>query len=157
MIHSPPRTEETLSETIPEKSTTQLPADYYSAPPSERRIVPRGLTLGCGTAALIVLILMFMAGAFVNGGGGVRLIRAVFGQLQSELLEQCSKDVAPKQKTDFAAEFSTFQNRIGAGKVKPDDLIKVFESIRDDSHDGVVTPDELDRLTKEIHALNTAR
>src|SRR5690242_7414920 len=157
MIHSPPRTEETLSEITPEKPATKLPADYYSSPERNRRIVPRGVTLGCGTAALIILILMFMGGAFINGGGGTRLVQKFFGQLQGELLSQCSKDVRPEQKTTFAAEFSQLQQRVGRGKVKSDDLLEMFRMIRDDSQDGVVTPAELDALTKKIHAMNAAR
>ena len=147
-----------MSEITPEKPTTQLPADYYCSPVLEKdRILPRWVTIGCGTASLIILILLFAAGAFVNGGGGTRLVHAFFGRLQTELLQQCSHDVKPSQKTDFAAEFSTLQNRMSAGKVKADDMLAVFELIRDDSADNVVTPDELDRLTKKVHDINTAR
>jgi hypothetical protein len=147
-----------LSEITPEKPATRLPADYYCSPvPEKERLFPRWVPLGCGTASLIVLIVLFAAGAFVNGGGGTRLVHAFFGRLQTELLQQCSRDVKPSQKTDFAAEFSTLQNRMSAGKVKLDDMLAVFELIRDDSADNVVTPAELDGLTKKIHELNTAR
>ena len=146
-----------MSEITPDKPATRLPADYYSSPVSGRRMFPRGLTLGCGTTALIILILMFIGGAFVNGGGGTRLIHGFFGRLQQELLQQCSRDVTPQQKTTFAAEFSAMQNRISAGKVKSDDLLGVFTLIRDDSSDNVITPAELDVLTKKIHAINSAR
>ena len=146
-----------MSEITPDKPATRLPADYYSSPVPGERLFPRGLTLGCGTAALIILVLMFIGGAFVNGGGGTRLIHAFFGRLQGELLQQCSGAVTPQQKKDFAAEFSAMQNRIAAGKVKSDDLLGVFTSIRDDSSDNVITPAELEQLTKKIHAINSAR
>lgn len=146
-----------MSEITPDKPATQLPADYYCSPVSDKRMFPRGLTLGCGTAALLILVLMFIGGAFVNGGGGTRLIHAVFGRLQGELLQQCSRDVTPEQKKEFAAEFSAMQNRISGGKVKSDDLLGVFTLIRDDSADNVISPAELDQLTKKIHAINSAR
>ena len=146
-----------MSEITPDKPATRLPADYYSSPVPEERLFPRGLTIGCGTAALIILILMFMGGAFINGGGGTRLVHAFFHRLQGELLEQCSGDVTPEQKKEFAAEFSAMQNRIAAGKVKSDDLLGVFTSIRDDASDNVITPAEIEQLTKKIHAINSAR
>ena len=146
-----------MSEITPDKPDTRLPADYYCSPVPAERMFPRGLTLGCGTAALIILILMFIGGAFVNGGGGTRVIHAFFGRLQGELLQQCSRDVTRQQKTAFAAEFSAMQNRISAGKVKSDDLLGVFTLIRDDASDNVITPAEIDELTKKIHAINSAR
>lgn len=146
-----------MSEITPDKPASRLPADYYSSPPSQQRMVPRGLTFGCGAVALLILVLMFAGGAFVNGGGGTRLVRGFFTRIQTELLQQCGKDVKPQQKTAFAAEYSAMQDRITAGKVKSDDLLDVFKSIRDDSEDGVVTSAELEQLTGKIHAINSAR
>jgi len=147
-----------LSEITPEKPATHVPADYYCTPVAEKdRMFPRWVPIGCGTASLIILIFLFAGGAFVNSGGGTRIFHWVFGTMQSELLAMCDKDVKPAQKTDFAAEMMTLQERAGAGKVKSDDLLAVFRMIRDDSIDEHVTPAELDELTAKLRQINTAR
>jgi len=147
-----------LSEITPEKPATRLPADYYSAPVSEKdRMLPRWVTIGCGTAALLILILLFGAGAFVNSGGGTSAIGWFFGRMQSEILAMCDRDVKPQQKTDFAAEMSALQVRVAKGKVKSDDLLEVFRIIRDDAGDEDVTSAELEELTNKLRAINTQR
>lgn len=147
-----------MSEITPEKAATRVPADYYCAPVAEKdRMFPRWVPFGCGTAALIVLIVMFLGGAFVSQGGGARAIHWFFGKMQAELLAMCDHDVQPAQKSEFAAEMSTLQERISSGKVKSDKLMSVFEAIRDDTADQSVSPSEIEQLTKKIHEINTAR
>jgi hypothetical protein len=147
-----------LSEITPEKPATRLPADYYSAPVSEsNRMLPRWVTIGCGTAALIIIVLLFAAGAFVNSGGGTRAFGWFFGRMQSEILAMCDRDVKPAQKTDFAAEMSALQQRVARGKVKSDDLLEVFRMIRDDAGDEDVTSAELDQLTAKLREINAQR
>jgi hypothetical protein len=147
-----------LSEITPEKPAAHVPADYYCTPVAEKdRMFPRWVPLGCGTASLIILIVLFAGGAFVNSGGGTRMFGWVFGRMQSELLAMCDKDVRPAQKTDFVAEMVTMEKRTEAGKVKSDDLLAVFRMIRDVAIDEHVTPAELDELTAKLRGINSAR
>jgi hypothetical protein len=146
-----------LSEITPEKSTTQLPCAYYSSPPAEKRLFPRWVPLGCGGISLAILIVLFLAGAWVNSGGATNAIHWFFGRLQSELLASCDRDVTAAQKSAFTSEFTTLQQKITAGKTKSDDLLGVFQLISNVSSDKHVTSAELDELTKKVRDVNNAR
>ena len=146
-----------MSEITPEKSTTQLPCEYYSTPPAEKRIFPRWVTLGCGTVSLAILIVLFATGAWIGSGGATQVIHLFFGRLQSEILDSCDRSVTPAEKSAFSAEFSTLQEHAAAGKLKSDDLLSLFQVIRDVSDDKHVTASELDEVTKKAHDVNNAR
>ena len=147
-----------MSEITPDKPATHVPADYYCTPVVEKdRMFPRWVPIGCGTASLIILIFLFAGGAFVNSGGGTRIFHWVFGRMRSEILAMCDNDVKPAQKTDFAAEMATLQERAAAGKVKSDDLLALVRMVRDDAIDEQVSPAELDELTTKLREINSAR
>lgn len=146
-----------MSEITPEKSTTQLPCEYYSTPPTDKRIFPRWVPIGCGTASLVILIILFSLGGWVGSGGAAGAIRWFFGRLQSEILASCDPSVTAAQKSAFNAEFATLQQRAEAGKLKSDQLLALFQTIRDVSADEHVTPSELDEVTKKAHDVNNAR
>ena len=146
-----------MSEITPEKPVHRLPADYYSEPVSQRRIFPRWVTLGCGTVALVILIVLFAGGAWINSGGAPRLVHWFFGTMQSELFAACDRDVRSEQKTGFAAEMSALQERIIAGKANSDRVVEFLQAMRDDQADGHVSSAELEQLTKKLHEANTTR
>jgi hypothetical protein len=147
-----------LSQFIPEEPRPQVPADYYCAPVAEsERLFPRWVPLGCGTASLVMLILLFIGGAFANRGGATRLVDWGLVEMQQELIDMCDRDVKPEQKTNFTAEVSTLRDRMRAQKVKADELVSLLQSMRETISDEQVSPAELDELTKKIHAINTGR
>jgi len=146
-----------LSDITPEKSTTQLPCEYYSTPASDKRLFPRWVPLSCGTVSLAILIILFTAGAWIGSGGATRVIHWFFGELQTELLGYCDRDVTPAQKQSFTTELATLQARIEHGKVKSDQFLAVIQRIRDVSDDKHVTSSEMDEVTKKVHDANKAQ
>lgn len=147
-----------MSELTPEKSALRVPADHYCAPASDSpRLFPKWVPLGCGTVSLVIVIVLIIAGAFVNSGGGSRAVDWGIEKIQRDVIDMCTKDVSAKQKTDFAAEVSTMRERMHERGVKPDAVTPLLQAVLDAVSDKNVTPAELDDLTDRLHKINTGQ
>jgi len=132
------------------------PADYYAAPLSEvRPLFPRWVPYGCGTASLLVIVVLFMAGTFAGSGKAGSLFAMLFGTMQDEIRGMLTKDVTPAQKAALDAEFKTMRGKLAAGSVSMDRLQPVLRAIRDASMDSKITPDEAAKLTRAAHDVNS--
>jgi hypothetical protein len=133
------------------------PADYYAAPLSEvRPLFPRWVPLGCGTASLVAMVVLFGAGAVAGSGKGGSLFATLFGTMQDEIDGKFTKDVPPAQKSAFDAEMKTLRGNLANGKVSMDRLQPLLREIRDASMDDKVTAGEAVQLTKAAHDVNAA-
>jgi hypothetical protein len=133
------------------------PADYYAAPLSDvRPLFPRWVPLGCGAASLVVILVLFGAGAVAGSGKGGSIFAWLFATMEDEIHGTFTKDVTPAQKTAFDAEMKTLRGNLAAGKVSIDHLQPLLRAIRDASIDSKVTPDEAANLTKAAHDVNQA-
>src|SRR5579884_1621991 len=94
----------TLDETNPDVSAPasppfRRPADYYSSPVGEKKpLFPRWVPFGCGSAAIVLLVVVFLAGIFAAHGGMGQLLDLMFGQMQGDIDKMFTKDVQPAQK-----------------------------------------------------------
>jgi len=131
-----------------------LPAEYYESPQTTR-LFPRWLPIGCGTMAIVFLVILFAAGALVSSGGGGSLFDTLFGKLQQEIDGEFTKDVTPVQRKAFDAEMSGVRTRIRSSKMKLENLQPLVRAFRDASEDGKVTPDEANKLTAAAHEART--
>ncbi len=132
------------------------PADYYAAPLSDvRPIFPRWVPYGCGTASLIVILVLFGAGVLASRGKGGSIFATIFGTMQDEIHGMFTKEVTAADKSLFDAEMKTLRGNLADGKVSIDHLQPLLHAIRVASIDSKITPDETKRLTQAAHEVNS--
>ena len=131
-----------------------LPAEYYATPERKPAIVPRGVPMGCGGAALAFLVLFGVAGAMVSGERGGRLMAWFFATMQSEADGQFTKDVPAAQRKEFDAQFEQLRANVAARRVKLARLQPFLETLRNSSMDDKITPDETKALIDALRAVN---
>jgi hypothetical protein len=133
------------------------PADYYAAPLSDvRPIFPRWVPFGCGAASLLVMLVLFGAGAVAGSGKGGSIFAWMFATMQDEIRGTFTKEVSPAQKAAFDAEMKTLRGNLDKGTVSIDRLQPLLHAIRDASIDSKVTPEEAAQLTKAAHDVNAS-
>ena len=144
-------------EITPEPLPFRRPADYYSSPVQEvRPIFPRWVPFGCGTAAILLIILLVGIAAAASSGAFAGLFDYMFASMQSEVDKMMTPDVKPPQKAAFDAEMKAMRAGVRDRRLKMDTLQPLMRTMRDVVADERVTPAEVDQLTRELHALNTS-
>lgn len=146
----------------PEQHSVSLPfrrpADYYSTPAGDARpLFPGWVPYGCGTASIIVLLLVFALGAAVSTGALGELLDLMFGSMQAEIDRMFTPEVKPSQKAAFDAEMKAMRVAIRANRLTLDRLQPLLRSMRDASSDEHITAEETEQLTREIHEINTRK
>ena len=143
-------------EITPEPLPFRRPADYYSSPVHEvKPIFPRWVPFGCGTAAIVLIILLVGIATAVSSGAFAGAFDFMFASMQSEVDKMMTADVKPPQKAAFDSEMKTMRAAVRDRRLKIDALQPLMRTMRDVVTDERVTPAEVDQLTREIHALNT--
>ena len=122
------------------------PAEYYSGP-SPVAVLPRGVTFGCGAAALVALLLIFAGGAFMASGGLVDLMDLTLGMSMGELRGMYTSDVTPAQKKEVDDAIEQLRSGMRDRKVSVARLQPVLETMRKAIGDKKVTPAEARSLT----------
>ncbi len=114
------------------------------------------MPFGCGTAAIVALVVLFIGGAVAGSGGAGMLFEMVFGTMQDEIDGMFTKEVQPAQKAAFDGEMKALRERMKGPGVPVAKLQPLLHAIRDASGDGHVTPKETDALTAAIRLLTRA-
>ena len=122
------------------------PADYYSGP-SPVAVLPRGVTLGCGIAALVALLIVFAGGAFMSSGGLVTMMDMGLGMTIGEVRGFYTKDVTAAQKKELEAALEALRVSLRNGKTSVTRLDPVLQTMRKAIADQKVQPAEVDALT----------
>ena len=147
---------DTLPPIPPEPAPFRRPADYYSSPADEvRPIFPRWVPFGCGTASFVLLLLLVGAAIGVSSGAFSSVFDMAFGSMQTDIDKMMTPDVKPPQKAAFDNEMKTMRASVRAGKLKIDRMQPLMRTMRDVVSDQRVTGPEVDRLTHELHTINT--
>jgi len=134
------------------------PADYYASPVGENKpIFPKWVPYGCGSAAIVLLIVVFLAGIFVARGGIGSLFEFMFSSMQGDIDKMFTKDVQPAQKAAFDREMNAMRERVRQNRLPSDRLPPLLRDFRDAISDQRVTPAEAEKLTNEMHALNSGQ
>jgi len=129
------------------------PADYYSTPDSTLRpLFPRWVPIGCGWAALVFVVLLFVAGAFAPKSGVA--LEWLFGKIQTDMTPHFAKDVTPAQKAEFAAEMKTLRASAKAGKLKLDKTQTFLKLATDVDADEKIDSAEADKLIAAVRDVN---
>src|SRR5437868_7023474 len=93
------------------------PADYYAAPPSEKRpLFPRWVSLGCGIASAAFLVVGFATAAIVMHTGLGKLMAVVLDMSASELPPLMGKDVTPAQRQALNQELTQLSKNVETDK-----------------------------------------
>ena len=133
------------------------PADYYSTPVGEAKpLFPRWVPYGCGTASIVLILIVFAAGYFAVHGGMSRMMDLMFSSMQGEIEKMFTKDVSPTQKASYEREMKRLRDSVRQNRLPVDRLQPLLRTMRDVTEDEHVTPAEADQLTKEMHEINTA-
>ena len=122
------------------------PAEYYSGP-SPVAVLPRGVTFGCGAAALVVMILVFAGGAFMASGGLVQLMDLALGMSMGDLRGMYASNVTAAQKKELDAAIEQLRGGLRNGKVSVAQLQPVLETMRKGIADQKMTSAEVQALT----------
>ena len=125
----------------------RLPADYYASPEAPPRVFPRAVPFGCGTAAIVFIVVLFVAASMAD-----RFMPWLFGYMQKEVDGQFTKDVSAAQKAEFDKEFSALIARLRSGKVKVAALQPFLEQLRNAEMDDKVTPEETKQLIEGLRS-----
>jgi hypothetical protein len=150
-LYEPP----VLPPAAPNTAPFRLPADYYSTDLSAvRPIFPRWVAFGCGIAAIGLILLLVVAGAWLAGGGGVIAIDWMFGQLHTELKPMLAKDVTAGQKSRLDGEIKTLRANMKSGKVTFQQAQPVLQVLQKVIGDQTVTKAEVDQLNGALDAAN---
>jgi len=129
----------------------RLPADYYSSPVSEvKPLFPRWVPLGCGSAAAVVLVILFVGGAFISRGGLGWVMDFSLQQIQNEAAPMYGSDATPAQRKAFDEELSRLRAGVRTGRVPVTKLQPVLEGLQEAISDKLLKGEELERLTKQM-------
>jgi hypothetical protein len=146
---------DSLDEVTPAASAFRRPADYYSSVDTQKPIFARWVPFGCGTASIVVIVAMLIMAAGISSGAFGELFEYVFASMEGEIVKMMAPDVKPEQKKAFQAEMKTMRESIRRGKLSMDRLQPLMKSIREASVDEKVTGPEVERLTREVHTINS--
>jgi hypothetical protein len=131
------------------------PADYYSSPAGEvRPLFPKWVPFGCGTAAIVALLVVFGLGIAVSRGGMGELFNFMFASMQGEIDKMFTKDVKPADKIAFEAEMKAMRESVRQNRISVDRLQPLLRTLRDVVSDERVTPAETQQMTQEIRELH---
>lgn len=117
-------------------------------------VLPRGVTFGCGAAALAVLILVFAGGAFMASGGIVQLMDLTFGMSMGELRGMYQSDVTDMQKKELEAAIASLRENVRTEKVPVARLDPVLQTMRKGISDEKMTAAEVEALTAAANKAN---
>lgn len=132
------------------------PADYYSAPASER-VIPVWAVRGCGAVSLLILLLLFGGGIFLATGGFVDFMDLVLGMSVSEMKGMYNADVTADQKAALDAEVERLRTNLREGRVAVAGLQPFLEALRTASSDSKITGPEARDLRDAARAVNARR
>ena len=144
--------------TVPEENDVRRrfpwPADYYSSP-TPNAILPSWLTLGCGIAGALALLLIFIGGYVASRGGMTQFMDFAIGMSITEMRGMYTPDVSAARKKSVDDEIARLRQNYRDGKVALPAIQPFLESIRDVTSDGKVTGAEAAKLEESTRKINT--
>lgn len=129
------------------------PADYYSGP-SPRAVLPRGVTFGCGAAALAALLLVFAGGAWVAAGGIIHIMDFAMGMNMGEIRGFFTAEVTDAQKKELEEAIESLRENLRNESVPVANVQPVAEIMRKAVIDRKVTPAEVNALSAAARKAN---
>ena len=134
----------------------RCPADYYSSPAGDARpLFPKWVPYGCGSAAILVLIVVFTFGILAARGRLGDLFDVAFWlPMQGEIDKMFTKDVKPADRAAFDAEMKSLRESVRLNRLPMQKLQPLLQTLREVVSDERVTPAETQRLIQELRQIN---
>jgi hypothetical protein len=137
----------------PDSLPFRRPADYYASPEKTLRpLFPKWVSIGCGSASLFFVAVLFVAGAFAPRSGSA--LGWVFGQLQTDMSAHFTADVTPDQRAAFAAEMNAVRASAAAGKLKLETVQSFLKLATEVDADDKIDHTEADKLIAALREVN---
>lgn len=140
----------------PSGGNFRLPADYYSTPPGGQPIFPRWVPIGCGSAALIALLGIFIGGAALMRGGGASIVNWAVSAVRKDVDRAMSADVPPADRTALDREMETLRKNMEGGRVKLERVKPILTSLQQAVADDKITRGEAEKLIRQLREVNAA-
>lgn len=129
-----------------------LPADYYSSP-APAAVLPRGCAFGCGAASVVVLLIIFVGGAVLSGGGFASFMDFAMGMSIGEMRGMYESVPDARQKS-LEAEIDTMRANVRTEKVAVTALQPFMDALRSAVSDRKVTSEEAAKLEEVARKIN---
>jgi hypothetical protein len=142
---------------VPETSEKRgfvWPADYYSSA-TPAPVFPRAVAYGCGAASLLVLLVIFVGGAFVSGRGLSNFMDMAIGMSLGEMRGMYAPEVTPARKKTLEAEIEKMRVGLRNEKVSIVHLQPFMQNLQGAIADRKVTAREaavLEESARKISA-----
>ena len=150
----------TVPETLPEVSGPahsgrrfEWPADYYSSP-TPAGVIPRAAAFGCGAAAVAVLLVVFIGGALLSGGGFAQFMDFAMGMSLGEMRGQFAPEVTPARKASLEAEIERLRQSVRDEKLPVASLQPFLTALRNAGSDRTITAAEAAHLEETARKIN---
>jgi hypothetical protein len=144
--------------TVPETSEKRgfvWPADYYSSA-TPAPVLPSALAYGCGGASLLVLLIIFVGGAFVSGSGLSSFMDMAIGMSLGEMRGMYAAEVTPARKQSLEAEIEKMRERLRGGKVSIVALQPFMQNLQSAVADRKLTAQEAALLEESARKISAA-
>ena len=153
----PPSISEASTDPVPAPQRRFIwPAEYYeSATPAP--VLPRGVSYGCGLAAVLVLVVVFAGGAWLAGGGFSQFLDFALGMTLSEMRPMYASDVTPAQKQALEGQIETMREHVRNGSMPVTNLQSLLQTMQKAMGDEKLTKAEVDELTAGAKKANESR
>jgi hypothetical protein len=144
--------------TVPETSGERRfvrPADYYSSP-TPTAVLPSWAAYGCGAASLLVLLIVFVGGAYLSRGGFVDFMDLAIGMSVAEMKGMYGSDVTAGQKDALAKEVETMRKNLTEEKINVASLQPFLDTLRRTTADSKVNAAEAKALHEAAKKVNAS-
>jgi hypothetical protein len=143
---------------VPETSEKRgfvWPADYYSSA-TPAPVLPSALAYGCGAASVVVLLIIFIGGAFVSGSGLASFMDMAIGMSLGEMRGMYAAEVTPARKQSLEAEIEKMRAGLRGGKVSIVALQPFMQNLQSAITDKKVTSQEAALLEESARKISAS-
>jgi hypothetical protein len=129
------------------------PAEYYSGQ-TPAPVIPGWAALGCGAAAVVVLLLVFAGGAWMASGGFQQVMDLSLGMTVAEMKGMYVSEVTSVQRKTLDAEIETMREGLRTKKVAVASLQPFMQALQKAVRDEKITPAEAKSLEDTVRRIN---
>ena len=121
------------------------PAEYYASATPER-VLPSWATYGCGGGAVAIMVLVFVGGAWLAGGGFAQFLDLAFGMSLGEVRGMYTPQVSAEQKKAVEVEMEATRAALRNRTLPVKDVQPLLQTLQKVVKDEKVTPAEAQEI-----------
>ncbi len=131
------------------------PATYYSSAASPR-VLPAWAPYGCGAAAVLILVVVFVGGAWLSSGGFLQFMDLALGMSVGEMKGMFAADVPASRKESLDHEIEAMRKSLREERLALPGMKPFFESLNEAISDRKVTNAEASKLEQTAKRANAS-